>query len=155
MLEVAILRVLFLQAINRRTPCSLWIPVSPKLSGRPSKATYQHGPQTCTHWAATGCGSRTGTASTASWPGSSPAAPGTSQPGSVRPARPPCAAGAPNGWPPGCSTNSSKKPSPATTGSSPLDPVSYTHLRAHETDSYLVCRLLLEKKKKKNKQNKT
>src|SRR5665647_3858682 len=30
------------------------------------------------------------------------------------------------------------------------DPVSYTHLRAHETDSYLVCRLLLEKKKKNN-----
>src|SRR5680860_1809580 len=29
--------------------------------------------------------------------------------------------------------------------------VSYTHLRAHETDSYLVCRLLLEKKKNKNK----
>src|SRR5665647_1278542 len=28
-----------------------------------------------------------------------------------------------------------------------LSPVSYTHLRAHETDSYLVCRLLLEKKK--------
>src|SRR5680860_1077733 len=28
-------------------------------------------------------------------------------------------------------------------------PVSYTHLRAHETDSYLVCRLLLEKKKTK------
>src|SRR5680860_1790262 len=27
--------------------------------------------------------------------------------------------------------------------------VSYTHLRAHETDSYLVCRLLLDKKKKK------
>ena len=26
--------------------------------------------------------------------------------------------------------------------------VSYTHLRAHETDQYLVCRLLLEKKKK-------
>ena len=26
--------------------------------------------------------------------------------------------------------------------------VSYTHLRAHETDSYLVCRLLLEKKKR-------
>src|SRR5665647_806051 len=24
-----------------------------------------------------------------------------------------------------------------------LEPVSYTHLRAHETDSYLVCRLLL------------
>ena len=35
-----------------------------------------------------------------------------------------------------------------------LNPVSYTHLRAHETDSYLVCRLLLEKKKKKkNKLN--
>ena len=31
------------------------------------------------------------------------------------------------------------------------EPVSYTHLRAHETDSYLVCRLLLEKKKKKKK----
>ena len=30
-----------------------------------------------------------------------------------------------------------------------LTPVSYTHLRAHETESYLVCRLLLEKKKKK------
>ena len=26
-----------------------------------------------------------------------------------------------------------------------VKPVSYTHLRAHETDSYLVCRLLLEK----------
>ena len=33
--------------------------------------------------------------------------------------------------------------------------VSYTHLRAHETDSYLVCRLLLEKKfLSKNKNNK-
>src|SRR5680860_305891 len=29
----------------------------------------------------------------------------------------------------------------------PQAPVSYTHLRAHETDSYLVCRLLLEQKK--------
>ena len=28
-----------------------------------------------------------------------------------------------------------------------IETVSYTHLRAHETDSYLVCRLLLEKKK--------
>ena len=28
-----------------------------------------------------------------------------------------------------------------------VESVSYTHLRAHETDSYLVCRLLLEKKK--------
>ena len=32
-------------------------------------------------------------------------------------------------------------------------PVSYTHLRAHETGRNLVCRLLLEKKKKKK--NKT
>src|SRR5678816_4860898 len=30
-----------------------------------------------------------------------------------------------------------------------LVPVSYTHLRAHETPEHLVCRLLLEKKKKK------
>ena len=30
------------------------------------------------------------------------------------------------------------------------NPVSYTHLRAHETGSYFVCRLLLEKKKKKD-----
>ena len=29
-----------------------------------------------------------------------------------------------------------------------VDPVSYTHLRAHETGRNLVCRLLLEKKKK-------
>ena len=36
----------------------------------------------------------------------------------------------------------------------PFKPVSYTHLRAHETDSYLVCRLLLEKKKKKNSKKK-
>src|SRR5678815_6060148 len=28
-------------------------------------------------------------------------------------------------------------------------PVSYTHLRAHETPEHLVCRLLLEKKKTK------
>src|SRR5665213_4220725 len=30
-----------------------------------------------------------------------------------------------------------------------VDPVSYTHLRAHETGRNLVCRLLLEKKKNK------
>src|SRR5678816_3624190 len=30
-----------------------------------------------------------------------------------------------------------------------LETVSYTHLRAHETPEHLVCRLLLEKKKKK------
>ena len=34
-----------------------------------------------------------------------------------------------------------------------LIPVSYTHLRAHETRHDLVCRLLLEKKKNKNKKN--
>src|SRR5664279_1586761 len=33
-----------------------------------------------------------------------------------------------------------------------MEAVSYTHLRAHETDSYLVCRLLLEKKKKTKRQ---
>eukprot|EP00658_Telonema_sp_P-2_P016650 TRINITY_DN16461_c0_g1_i2.p1 TRINITY_DN16461_c0_g1~~TRINITY_DN16461_c0_g1_i2.p1 ORF type:complete len:178 (-),score=71.26 TRINITY_DN16461_c0_g1_i2:72-605(-) len=37
---------------------------------------------------------------------------------------------------------------------SPRMPVSYTHLRAHETPEHLVCRLLLEKKKKKKKNNK-
>src|SRR5659263_779652 len=37
----------------------------------------------------------------------------------------------------------------------PYGPVSYTHLRAHETRHDLVCRLLLEKKKKKEiKKNK-
>ena len=30
-------------------------------------------------------------------------------------------------------------------------PVSYTHLRAHETPEHLVCRLLLEKKNKKRR----
>src|SRR5450756_3070212 len=34
-------------------------------------------------------------------------------------------------------------------------PVSYTHLRAHETRHDLVCRLLLEKKKKNKKKNKS
>ena len=33
------------------------------------------------------------------------------------------------------------------------DPVSYTHLRAHETVLDLVCRLLLEKKKTHNISN--
>eukprot|EP00658_Telonema_sp_P-2_P057415 TRINITY_DN45877_c0_g1_i1.p1 TRINITY_DN45877_c0_g1~~TRINITY_DN45877_c0_g1_i1.p1 ORF type:complete len:133 (+),score=21.67 TRINITY_DN45877_c0_g1_i1:311-709(+) len=33
----------------------------------------------------------------------------------------------------------------------PTGTVSYTHLRAHETPEHLVCRLLLEKKKQKNK----
>ena len=34
-------------------------------------------------------------------------------------------------------------------------PVSYTHLRAHETPEHLVCRLLLEKKKTKKTTNTT
>src|SRR5660397_104797 len=44
-------------------------------------------------------------------------------------------------------------PGPYCVASSSLDQhikaVSYTHLRAHETKANLVCRLLLEKKKKK------
>src|SRR5450756_2908542 len=35
-----------------------------------------------------------------------------------------------------------------------VKPVSYTHLRAHETRHDLVCRLLLEKKKKKKQTSK-
>eukprot|EP00658_Telonema_sp_P-2_P004506 TRINITY_DN11681_c0_g1_i1.p1 TRINITY_DN11681_c0_g1~~TRINITY_DN11681_c0_g1_i1.p1 ORF type:complete len:123 (-),score=46.05 TRINITY_DN11681_c0_g1_i1:4-372(-) len=35
-----------------------------------------------------------------------------------------------------------------------MSPVSYTHLRAHETPEHLVCRLLLEKKKKKKRKSK-
>ena len=33
------------------------------------------------------------------------------------------------------------------------EPVSYTHLRAHETPEHLVCRLLLEKKKKQKQKH--
>ncbi|MFL1867527.1 hypothetical protein ACH0C5_21240, partial [Escherichia coli] len=33
-----------------------------------------------------------------------------------------------------------------------INPVSYTHLRAHETSQDLVCTLLLEKKKNKSTQ---
>src|SRR5660397_260464 len=36
-----------------------------------------------------------------------------------------------------------------------LTPVSYTHLRAHETKANLVCRLLLEKKKNNNNKTNT
>eukprot|EP00658_Telonema_sp_P-2_P023432 TRINITY_DN19388_c0_g1_i3.p1 TRINITY_DN19388_c0_g1~~TRINITY_DN19388_c0_g1_i3.p1 ORF type:complete len:269 (-),score=75.80 TRINITY_DN19388_c0_g1_i3:15-821(-) len=36
-----------------------------------------------------------------------------------------------------------------------VEPVSYTHLRAHETPEHLVCRLLLEKKKNKVEQKET
>src|SRR5450756_2680449 len=44
----------------------------------------------------------------------------------------------------------------ASPASEPVVPVSYTHLRAHETRHDLVCRLLLEnKKKKKQKIKKT
>ena len=34
-----------------------------------------------------------------------------------------------------------------------MEPVSYTHLRAHETTLHLVCRLLLEKKKTEEETN--
>src|SRR5665809_55936 len=37
-------------------------------------------------------------------------------------------------------------------GQAGADPASYTHLRAHETKANLVCRLLLEKKKKTKRQ---
>mgnify|MGYP003380643724 CR=1 FL=1 len=37
----------------------------------------------------------------------------------------------------------------------PAPPVSYTHLRAHETVLDLVCRLLLEKKKQQTQKKKT
>src|SRR5665647_3952464 len=41
----------------------------------------------------------------------------------------------------------SRPPSPPELAAAMIaEAVSYTHLRAHETDSYLVCRLLLEKK---------
>ena len=39
---------------------------------------------------------------------------------------------------------------PGQNGMGSLAPVSYTHLRAHETVLDLVCRLLLEKKKRKH-----
>eukprot|EP00658_Telonema_sp_P-2_P034049 TRINITY_DN24899_c0_g1_i1.p1 TRINITY_DN24899_c0_g1~~TRINITY_DN24899_c0_g1_i1.p1 ORF type:complete len:179 (+),score=42.79 TRINITY_DN24899_c0_g1_i1:92-628(+) len=51
-----------------------------------------------------------------------------------------------------------RKPSMRRNSSSAFaaDPVSYTHLRAHETPEHLVCRLLLEKKKNtKHTQRKT
>ena len=35
---------------------------------------------------------------------------------------------------------------PLDPGQGALNPVSYTHLRAHETPEHIVCRLLLEKK---------
>src|SRR5450756_2963528 len=43
-----------------------------------------------------------------------------------------------------------RRPRTISTPASPMSSVSYTHLRAHETRHDLVCRLLLEKKKKKN-----
>src|SRR5664280_1182073 len=52
----------------------------------------------------------------------------------------------------GCLRKRSTTANAPTFGPASLDcwsPVSYTHLRAHETVLDLVCRLLLEKKKKK------
>src|SRR5678809_145900 len=51
----------------------------------------------------------------------------------------------------GGSILSGKDDAPRYTVHDPMCPVSYTHLRAHETGRNLVCRLLLEKKKKKQK----
>src|SRR5665647_1646628 len=47
------------------------------------------------------------------------------------------------GCSPGSDLGTSAYRCSGTTNHSVYDPVSYTHLRAHETDSYLVCRLLL------------
>src|SRR5680860_11517 len=60
----------------------------------------------------------------------------------------PCAGGAPvTAATDGCSADGSMTDIIRACSVDP-EAVSYTHLRAHETDSYLVCRLLLEKKKK-------
>eukprot|EP00658_Telonema_sp_P-2_P022196 TRINITY_DN18866_c0_g1_i1.p1 TRINITY_DN18866_c0_g1~~TRINITY_DN18866_c0_g1_i1.p1 ORF type:complete len:156 (-),score=24.19 TRINITY_DN18866_c0_g1_i1:78-545(-) len=45
----------------------------------------------------------------------------------------------------------SASPAPVSSLLSSWEAVSYTHLRAHETPEHLVCRLLLEKKKKYTK----
>eukprot|EP00658_Telonema_sp_P-2_P053771 TRINITY_DN42464_c0_g1_i1.p1 TRINITY_DN42464_c0_g1~~TRINITY_DN42464_c0_g1_i1.p1 ORF type:complete len:102 (+),score=32.38 TRINITY_DN42464_c0_g1_i1:144-449(+) len=50
----------------------------------------------------------------------------------------------------GGSSPRSKSPQKAPMMSAGNTTVSYTHLRAHETPEHLVCRLLLEKKKKMN-----
>src|SRR5660398_297146 len=71
---------------------------------------------------------------------------------------PPLLAGSPpwrsrSSWPPSlppelvCATAPSSSPCSSPDGGGPKS-VSYTHLRAHETKANLVCRLLLEKKKK-------
>eukprot|EP00658_Telonema_sp_P-2_P047988 TRINITY_DN36528_c0_g1_i1.p1 TRINITY_DN36528_c0_g1~~TRINITY_DN36528_c0_g1_i1.p1 ORF type:complete len:273 (+),score=46.38 TRINITY_DN36528_c0_g1_i1:157-975(+) len=44
-------------------------------------------------------------------------------------------------------------PDPTAAPTTAPTPVSYTHLRAHETPEHLVCRLLLEKKKKNQQKN--
>ena len=49
-----------------------------------------------------------------------------------------------------CTSKINKKDLLRNAISNDFDTVSYTHLRAHETDSYLVCRLLLEKKRNPN-----
>eukprot|EP00658_Telonema_sp_P-2_P070923 TRINITY_DN60283_c0_g1_i2.p1 TRINITY_DN60283_c0_g1~~TRINITY_DN60283_c0_g1_i2.p1 ORF type:complete len:387 (-),score=88.50 TRINITY_DN60283_c0_g1_i2:65-1225(-) len=55
----------------------------------------------------------------------------------------------------GCFYDSSCWGSAQKSAAASSSPVSYTHLRAHETPEHLVCRLLLEKKKKKNIKLKT
>eukprot|EP00658_Telonema_sp_P-2_P039657 TRINITY_DN2833_c0_g1_i1.p1 TRINITY_DN2833_c0_g1~~TRINITY_DN2833_c0_g1_i1.p1 ORF type:complete len:650 (-),score=101.94 TRINITY_DN2833_c0_g1_i1:73-2022(-) len=49
----------------------------------------------------------------------------------------------------------SSSPPSSSTPTTPRTTVSYTHLRAHETPEHLVCRLLLEKKKKRTNKSTT
>src|SRR5665647_3731683 len=68
--------------------------------------------------------------------------------------RPPwsCPRSRPRSYPVGTASGASAvSPTARACDTQSFTTVSYTHLRAHETDSYLVCRLLLEKKKKNNK----
>ena len=53
-----------------------------------------------------------------------------------------------HGWVQGMETDN---PTGRPTTRYAINPVSYTHLRAHETVLDLVCRILLENKKKNNK----
>src|SRR5680860_1052763 len=98
----------------------------------------------------------------AQWPTSSATAPVASPSPSTRRSCP-AAPGRPSPSTKATASRSSRPTRVAETSEPGLDPsatgddklviagessVSYTHLRAHETDSYLVCRLLLEKKQK-------
>src|ERR1035438_875311 len=84
------IQVLFLQASNSRT---LARHGPPRVAEAVWKAVQGHlppRPPDLTRWAATGCASRTGTASTPSWPDSPAGCCWTSQPGPAGQVRPPC-----------------------------------------------------------------